>query len=280
MSDELLASSHPDGSPEPPAFTRVIDSQVLSIENWNVRFQQQARWTYAVRRSLYHRAGLAEARRVLEVGCGTGALTSELHSLTPALVFGLDANSQLLSLARQKDRESLFTRGDAHDLPYPDGFFDITYCHFFLLWVRDPGAVVSEMKRVTRPGGSVLFLAESDYAGRLDYPDDLSPLGDLLRDGLKMDGADPYIGRRLSALLAQAGLLTVEVGIGGGQCTGPSYPDEWESVWKVLEADLKLVASQDVLGALRARDAEALQQGQRFVFVPTFYAWGRVSRWG
>jgi SAM-dependent methyltransferase len=64
------------------------------------------------------------------------------------------------------------SQADRHTLPFQP-VFDVTFCHFLLLWVSNPEKVVAEMGRVTRPGGSVR-LAEPDYGGRIDYPESLS----------------------------------------------------------------------------------------------------------
>ncbi len=55
--------------------------------NWHTRYLQQAAWTRDLRTYLFEQAGLKSARRVLEVGCGTGAILRELSA--PAL-HGLD----------------------------------------------------------------------------------------------------------------------------------------------------------------------------------------------
>jgi len=55
--------------------------------------------------------------------------------------------------------------GDASRLPFADGFFDLTYCHYLFLWLKHPLQALQEMKRVTRPGGWVATFAEPDYEG-------------------------------------------------------------------------------------------------------------------
>ena len=88
--------------------------------------------------------------------------------------------------------------------------FDITFCHFLLLWVQHPLQALSEMQRVTRPGGFVLALAEPDYDHRLDTPASLTLLGRWQAESLRRQGADPGIGARLADLFRQTGLQIVE----------------------------------------------------------------------
>ena len=67
----------------------------LTTQQWHDWFTHQAGWTQETRRSLYREASLAQATTVLEVGCGTGAIASELASLTSAAVVGLDVDVEL-----------------------------------------------------------------------------------------------------------------------------------------------------------------------------------------
>jgi SAM-dependent methyltransferase len=221
---------------------------------------------------------MERAQRVLEVGCGTGAILRNLPDTIPLQV-GLDIDRDYLNLAMRKTQKTGLTQGDGHALPYPDGYFDITLCHFLLLWVANPEKVLREMVRVTRPGGAVLALAEPDYGGRIDYPEELGQLGMWQAEALKQQGADPCMGRKLAGLFHEAGLESVETGVLGGQWSSGS-PDwgAWESEWAVLEADLSQKPSfSKKLGFLKKLDQSATQNGERVLFVPTFYAYGRVS---
>lgn len=260
----------------PPEVSASRETQALSLAAWHARFVQQTSWTRELRRDLFGRAGLADARRMLEVGCGTGAITQGLSATTSGQVFGLDLSAPHLSFARQVDRATRFVCGAGEALPYAAGSFDVSYCHFFLLWAFDPLAALVEMRRVTRPGGTVLALAEPDYGGRIDYPPELTPLGDWQRQALERQGADVCLGRRLGALFAGAGLQRVETGVLGGRWAAPSAPDAWEGEWTVLQSDLQSFISPAVLQQLREQDAAAWQRGERILFVPTFYASGRA----
>jgi SAM-dependent methyltransferase len=169
--------------------------------DWHSRFLQQATWTRNLRAYLFApagltRAGLPRARRVLEVGCGTGAILSDLS--TPAVVHGLDLDPLRLVEARQHVTAAALVCGNALALPYPSGGFDITFCHFLLLWVHDPLLALLEMKRVTCPGGAILALAEPDYNSRLDEPAALSPL-------LAPAGRRPRAGQLLGSLVPAGG---------------------------------------------------------------------------
>ena len=63
----------------------------------------------------------------------------------------------------------------------------------------------------------MLACAEPDYGGRIDYPDELSEIGRLQMMSLARQGANPQVGRKLKAILREAGIREVEVGILGGQ---------------------------------------------------------------
>jgi ubiquinone/menaquinone biosynthesis C-methylase UbiE len=255
----------------------------LDLKEWHLRYEQQAGWTQSLREHLYQRAGVENARRVLDVGCGTGALLGELSArVQGGSVHGLDLQRDHLVLAMRNNPAVSFVQADALALPYPDGSFDLALCHFVLLWTANPVQAVSEMKRAVRPGGSVLALAEPDYGGRIDYPEALEAIGRWQLESLSRQGAEPQTGRRLGQIFHQAGLSLVQVGILGGQWTGKPDREAWALEWRVLEADLgsdqeglHSTITENELAALKTADWEAWQRGERVLFVPTFYAWGK-----
>ncbi len=245
--------------------------------NWHLRFAQQARWTEDVRRFLFTRAAIDSARRVLDVGCGTGVLLDELEGNFDTALYGIDIASNYIKMAMRNTQRSFFTQSDAHALPYPSQSFDLAYCHFLLLWVSEPWKVVQEMARVVRPGGAVLALAEPDYGGRIDYPSELEELGQAQHASLAIQGADPLMGRKLSEIFHQAGLTSIETGVLGGNWTSSPLLEEWQDEWRVVEHDLQqtseLIPNPEVL---KKFDWVAWQAGKRVLFVPTFYAFGLV----
>ena len=245
--------------------------------SWHARFTRQAAWTQDLRRHLFAQAGLDAARRVLEVGCGPGAILGEVAMRSTLAAHGLDREAGRLDEARVHAPGATLARGDALALPYPGATFDITFCHFLLLWVGDPLAALREMKRVTRPGGAVLALAEPDYGGRIDEPAELVPLGQAQAGALRRQGADPGLGRRLADLFREAGLPPVEAGTLRERGEGRPSPGEREEEWAVLAADLAGSVPEADLRRWKGLDEAAWAAGKRRLYVPTHFAWAKVA---
>ena len=240
--------------------------------NWHDRYVQQAGWTRDLRNYLFDKAGLKTARCVLEVGCGTGAILSELDS--PASPHGLDLDAGALVDARVHAPDATLVRGDALSLPYADFTFDITFCHFLLLWVRDPLTAVREMARVTRPNGFVLALAEPDHTARVDKPESLAPRGRWQTEALRRQGADVSFGAHLADTFARAGIEIVETG--SIQRAEEATVSGQEKEWAVIEADVRGLVAEEEIHKLKLLDEEARARGGRVLHVPTYFVWGRV----
>jgi SAM-dependent methyltransferase len=243
---------------------------------WHKRFVQQATWTNDLRTYLLRCAGIESAHRILEVGCGTGAILSTLT--TAAAIHGLDLDYTRLVEARLHVPQAVLTSGDALSLPYVPDVFDITFCHFLLLWVKDPLQALQEMKRVTRPGGSILALAEPDYNGRVDKPDVLAPLGRLQAQSLQRQGAATGLGKRLTGLFHQAGIPLIQTGTLQPEGKNSPTPEEWALEWAVLEADLAGTIPAGEFQRLKHLDQEAWERGERVLYVPTYFAWGQATQ--
>lgn len=240
--------------------------------NWHTRYAQQATWTRDLRNYIFEKTGLEDSERVLEVGCGTGAILSEL-SERPTL-YGLDIDPAALTECRVNAPDALLMRGNALHLPYPDETFDIVYSHFLLLWVGNPLQALQEMKRVTRSGGYVIAFAEPNYADRIDEPIELIRLGEWQTEALVRQGADPSIGARLAELFFEAEISIIESGTIQSQSSEPSA-EEWEIEWDVIESDLAGWVPNADIQKMKRLDKQAREQKTRVLHVPTHFAWGR-----
>jgi len=102
-------------------------------------------------------------RRLIEVGAGFGRLADEYGGFGEIVL--LDSSEVHVAAARASvgiDPRVVVTLGDALELPFPDGHFDVAVCVRMLHHFADPGAVLAELGRVVRPGG-VLVL---EYANK------------------------------------------------------------------------------------------------------------------
>ena len=112
-------------------------------------------------------AGIGRGRRVLDVGCGTGVITAAAADLGASTV-GLDPTEAYLDFARtQRSRANAsFELGDAHHIGYPDAAFDAVVSTLALDVIPDAERVAQEMRRVTRPGGTIAS-AIAEFRGGL-----------------------------------------------------------------------------------------------------------------
>lgn len=246
----------------------------LSYQEWDEQFTRQAGWTRGTRAHLYRRANLLRAGRVLDVGSGTGVLTEELAERTPGQVVGVDLDPGMVDFARERRGKALYRSGDAHDLAFRDGWFDLVVCHFLLLWCADAAKVAQEMIRVTRPGGAVVVCAEPDYGGRIDYPD--LPLARWQSLALRREGADPQLGRKLRGLFALPGVRHAELGLIPGLWDLATLRAQFDAEWSLWERSLTGLVPSAELARIKAADLAAIQAGERLVFMPVFYALIRV----
>jgi demethylmenaquinone methyltransferase/2-methoxy-6-polyprenyl-1,4-benzoquinol methylase len=115
-------------------------------------FGQDPRW----RRFLVSRVEAGPGATVLDVATGTGAVARELLAQKGCTVVGLDQSPEMLDEARRRlppDVKLIESR--AEQLPFPDAAFDALTFTYLLRYVEDPGAVLRELARVVRPGGTI-----------------------------------------------------------------------------------------------------------------------------
>lgn len=242
------------------------------------RMDRQALRTAPNRHPLYFRAGLADALRILDVGCGNGAVTHDLCLLTRGGVTAVDRDPSMVAAARLRleDAPNVEVReADAHRLPFPDGAFDLVVSNLLFMWVREPQAVALEMARVTSAGGRVLASMEPDYGGKVHYPE--NPVVDqVFQEGMiQRKGGDPHAGRKLRTWFVRAGLET-EVGLSNPRI--PSCQEDLASYelergfYRRALADAGLKPAQ--VDAWEQEYVASLREGVQLNYLPLFYALG------
>ena len=110
-------------------------------------------------------AGVTSGQRVLDVGCGPGALTRELaRRLGPAAVCAVDPSEQFVETVRGRYTGVCARRGAAETLPFEDRLFEVTLAQLVVHFMVDPVVGLREMARVTTPDGTVAACVW-DHAG-------------------------------------------------------------------------------------------------------------------
>jgi SAM-dependent methyltransferase len=182
------------------------------------RLRRQAQELRAQSVALLDRVGDIGGGSAIDVGCGPAGILDLLAERTGSTghVVGLDSDPNHAAAARAFARERSLPQvdvlcADAGDTGLP-GSFELVHARTLLVNIPAPAAVLEEMVRLALPGAHVL-VHEPDMVGCICEP--ISPaferLLELLVSTFRRDGADPFIGRRLPALLKAAGLTEVEV---------------------------------------------------------------------
>jgi SAM-dependent methyltransferase len=121
-------------------------------------FGQIAQYSRRAAEEFVGRLGIKPAASVLDVACGTGNLAISA-ARAGAKVIGIDIAPNLLEQARQRafteNLKATFDEGDAEQLPYADGRFDIVMTMFGAMFAPRPESVAAELGRVCRPGGII-----------------------------------------------------------------------------------------------------------------------------
>ena len=153
---------------------------------------------------------IADGSVVLDVGCGIGNEATRIASRVgnTGKVHGVDSSEAIIEEARRRVRGSElpleFRVGDAHSLAFEESCFDICRAERVFLYLENPAKAITEMARVTRPGGHVIvfdfdynaFFIDSDFARMTRHIETL----------LAGDPRNPLIGRELPHLMRRAKL--------------------------------------------------------------------------
>jgi len=191
------------------------------------------RWSRLVARQFVAWLAAPPNKVWLDIGCGTGALCEViLESASPRQVTGVDPSDGFISFARHKvaDRRATFQVGDAQNLPVADGSFDAAVAGLVINFIPDQAKAIREMKRATRPGGTVAAYVW-DYAGEMqmmrrfwDAAVALDASAFQLDEGRRFPVCRP---EPLASLFRRAGLDGVEV----RQIDAPTIFEDFDDYW-------------------------------------------------
>jgi len=239
-------------------------------------------------RALLAEVGIPAGSICLDVGCGGGDVTFELaRAAGPSgRVIGVDLDETKLDIARREAGQHGLSNisFEAWDVVEwePGGLFDVIYARFLLTHLPNPGALVSALRRHTRPCG-VIIVEDIDYRGHFAEPDcrALARAVEFYTKSVQARGADPHIGPRLPRLLRESGLEDVQMrlvhpaGLHGGVkllicVTLENIADTILADCLTTEEELRKTIEE--LYAF-ARDPHTVLGGPR-----VFQAWGRNGR--
>lgn len=195
------------------------------------------RYGAALARGLIERSGIRPGHCVLDVGCGTGALTAALANVVgDQLVAAVDPSAPFVAACRARLPGADVREASAEALPFVDDTFDAVVAQLVVNFMSDAVAGVREMRRVGRPGAAVTA-AVWDYAGEMtllrafwDAATDVDPHGgSSLDEGVRMRYCSP---EELAALWIAAGLARVAV----TELTVSAAYDDFDDLWRPFAA--------------------------------------------
>jgi SAM-dependent methyltransferase len=174
-------------------------------------------------------AAVAPGQRVLDVGCGPGALTAELvRRLGPAAVSAVDPSEPFVAAARERHPGVTVRRAAAEHLPFEDQTFDAAVAQLVVHFMADPVVGLREMARVTRTDGLVVACVW-DLAGDRGplnlFWEAARELDPEVEDESRLPGAREG---QLAELLRTAGLREIEEGALSVSVEHRSFEEWWE----------------------------------------------------
>ena len=192
------------------------------------------RWRRIVATRVRDKLSSGDGARVLDVACGTGDLSLTLFEITGAGVVGTDFCRPMLAIAAGKTSGRIrLIEGDALDLPFRDGTFDVVTIAFGLRNLSNVESGLAELSRVVKPGGWVAVLEFSRPANAI-----LRPLFNLYFRKLL-----PWMGGLISGSLSAYTYLPASV---------QKFPDQSQLSLLMEQAGLAQVEFENLTGGIAA----------------------------
>jgi SAM-dependent methyltransferase len=276
--------------------TRELDALTSST----LKHLREQWWTDTFTEFLVETLRPRAGKRILDVGCGTGIAEISLARMriSQVTLFGVDLMVDRVRAAAEAARginaRVSYAAADASNLPFGDGLFDSTYCVAVLQHIRDVGAAVRELARVTRRGGRLLVV-EPDNAARYWFSSlpsgmDAFAMGQRFFTALAVArGESPaaQTGPLVTGLLREHGIQPVSVQLFPVTVAhlGPPEPRLWDgrreaitaAMAKAPDESLRRLGS-DYLKAIEQYARDAASAGPSFVEIQNTMLFATVGQ--
>ncbi|WP_028644335.1 class I SAM-dependent methyltransferase [Nocardioides sp. URHA0020] len=206
-------------------------------------------------------AGVEAGQRVLDVGSGPGALTTELvRRLGPDAVSAVDPSPPFVASLTARMPEVDVRAAAAEDLPYPDDSYDAALAQLVVHFMSDPVVGLREMARVTRPGGVVAACVWDHDGGGSPLSLCWDAARELDPDVVDESGLAGAREGHLQQLVAEAGLSDARATLLSVEVPFATFDEWWEPYTYGIGPLGAYIAGLDEAGrqALRTRCAERL----------------------
>jgi len=248
-------------------------SSGMDAAKFHAHYRLQAEWLAPSRHFLYRKIGLAGYQSILDLGCGSGVIAEEIRKICGRPVLGIDRDPAMAAFAQKEHPLNRFEAADENELLEQGLSFDLIVLSFVLMWQADPLSFLRKLKKLLTERGTLLLLAEPDYGGRIDFPDELQFLKEIFTGHILNLKGDPFIGRKLKNLLARSG-WQAEIGLASHLHFPDTYDpglmkEEWR-FWQELTG-LPGLTVKNILSL----EKKAVRSRQRLVLFPVFYAVAR-----
>ena len=177
---------------------------------------------------------------ILDIGCGPGSITLDLAALVPeGKVIGIDVGAEAIEEAKKAARERglrnvEFEVGDAHELRFEAGMFDVVHAHQVLQHIGRPEHAVRQWRRVVKDGG-IIACRDADSGSAAYYPEtaDLAEFQDVHRKATRARGGEPNGGRHLVAWSRGAGIdrSSIRASASVWCYSSPEERKYWAEMW-------------------------------------------------
>lgn len=183
-----------------------------------IRLEAQAKAFGKVLEKEFEILGLKQGMKVLDAGCGTGAVARKMAAkVSPEKVYGVDIDSLFISEARKLAANEgvsnvSFELGDVDGLKHDNDTFDVSYCRLVLMHAKNPVKNSDRIEESYEKGRGCCSIRQRD-GGMIVYPEMPKMMDMWTKYGrsAKTRGEDRYIGRQLFSIFSQAGLSPITI---------------------------------------------------------------------